>query len=113
MTNVDFYIQAFGAIELRRVSNSDGSIHVSELSIGGAIFHLHEETADPKAFCPKRHDGTTVTIGLFVADVDAVMNQASAAGGEVISPAQDYDYGYRQGKIRDPFGHIWMIEAEI
>ncbi|WP_031526536.1 VOC family protein [Dyadobacter crusticola] len=113
VTNVDFYIQAFGAIELRRISNNDESIHVSELSIDSAIFHLHEETANPKAFSPKRHNGTTVTIGLFVPDVDAVMNRASAAGGEVISPAQDYDYGYRQGKIRDPFGHIWMIEAVI
>jgi PhnB protein len=113
ITNVDFYIQAFGAVELRRISNSDESIHVSELSIDSAIFHLHEETINPEAFSPKRHHGTTVTIGLFVPDVDAVMNRASAAGGEVISPAQDYDYGYRQGKIRDPFGHIWMIEAVI
>ena len=113
ITNVDFYILAFGAIELRRVSNTDNTIHVSELSVDGAIFHLHEETADPKAFCPKRHNGTTVTIGLFVPDVDVVMNRASAAGVEVVSPPQDYDYGYRQGKIMDPFGHIWMIEAEI
>jgi PhnB protein len=113
ITDVDFYVQAFGAIELRRVSNSDNSIHVSELLVDNAIFHLHEETADSGFFSPKRHNGTTVTIGLFVPNVDTVMDRASAAGGEVVSPAQDYDYGYRQGKIRDPFGHIWMIEAKI
>jgi PhnB protein len=41
------------------------------------------------------------------------MNSAIAAGATILSPAQDYDYGYRQGKIKDPFGHIWMIEKNI
>ncbi|WAC14618.1 VOC family protein [Dyadobacter pollutisoli] len=113
VTNVDFYINAFGAVELRRFSNDDGSIHVSELSIDGAIFHLHEVTRNPASFSPERYNGTTTTIGLFVPDVDAFMNRAVAAGAEVLSPAQDYDYGYRQGDIKDPFGHVWMIEMVI
>ncbi|MCE6992016.1 VOC family protein [Dyadobacter sp. CY323] len=113
VTNVDFYIKAFGAVELRRFSNDDGSIHVSELSIDGAIFHLHEETRNPATFNPARHQGTTVTLGLFVPDVDSVMDTAVAAGAVVLSPAQDYDYGYRQGEVKDPFGHIWMIEMKI
>ncbi|MEP7141394.1 MAG: hypothetical protein ABI707_00930 [Ferruginibacter sp.] len=46
-------------------------------------------------------------------DVDAVMDQAIAAGAIETSPAQDYDYGYRQGKIKDPFGHYWLIEMKI
>ena len=112
-TNIDFYQKAFGAIELRRFMNDDGSIHVAELSINGALFHLHEETANPHFFNPLKHQGTTVLIGLFVTDVDTLMAQAIAAGGEEISPAQSYDYGYRQGQIRDPFGHCWMIEMKI
>ena len=111
--DVDFYKKAFGAIELRRFSNDDGTIHVSELSIDGAIFHLHEEVSKGNQFSPEKANGTTVLIGLFVADVDTVMNNAIAAGATVISPAQDYDYGYRQGEIQDPFGHQWMIEMRI
>jgi len=113
ITNIDFYIKAFEAVELRRFSNDDGSIHVAELSIGNAIFHLHEEVRKSTTFSPERHQGTTVIIGLFVEDVDAVMENAIAAGAEVVSPTQSYDYGYRQGQIRDPFGHIWMIEKGI
>lgn len=113
VTNIDFYTEAFGAAELRRFSNDDGSIHVAELSIHGAILHLHEETASTRAFSAKKYNGTTVLIGLFVDDVDAVMNSAIAAGAEVLSPAQDYDYGYRQGEIKDPFGHVWLIEMKI
>jgi len=113
VTNVDFYIEAFGAVELRRFSNDDGSIHVSELSINGSLFHLHEQMKKADVFSPDKHSGTTVTIGLFVTDVDAVIAKAVAAGATIVTPAQDYDYGYRQGDIKDPFGHIWMIEKKI
>ena len=40
----------------------------------------------------------------------AVMEQAVAAGAVVLSPVIDYEYGYRQGEIKDPFGHHWIIE---
>lgn len=111
--DIDFYVKAFGAIELRRFSNDDGTIHVAELSIDGALFHLHEEVSRVNQFSPEKVNGTTTLIGLFVPDVDIVMNKAIAAGATVISPAQDYDYGYRQGEIKDPFGHQWMIEMRI
>ena len=111
--NIEFYTKAFGAIELRRWMNDDGTYHVAELSIDGAMFHLHEEKPTASQFSPEKINGTTTLIGLFVKDVDAVMNKAIAAGALVISPAQSYDYGYRQGEIKDPFGHHWMIEMKI
>jgi PhnB protein len=40
---VEFYKKAFNAIELRCFSNDDGTVHVSELEICGALFHIHEE----------------------------------------------------------------------
>ena len=111
--NIDFYAKAFDAIELRRWTNDDGSVHVAELSIAGAIFHLHEESLKSCLYSPEKHNGTTTVIGLFVSDVDAFINKAITAGAIEVSPAQDYDYGYRQGKIKDPFGHQWMIEMKI
>ncbi len=111
--DISFYIKGFGAVELRRFSNDDGSIHVSELSVNGNVFHLHEIGSKKEFFSPGEHLGTTVLIGLFVADVDAVMNSAVAAGATIVSPAQDHDYGYRQGELRDPFGHYWLIEKKI
>ncbi|HEY0434008.1 MAG TPA: VOC family protein [Chitinophagaceae bacterium] len=111
--DISFYEKAFGAKELRRFSNDDGSIHVSELSISGTLFHLHEITAKPYYFSPLKHEGSTVTIGLFVPNVDTVMKAAIAAGAQEVSPAQDYEYGYRQGSIRDPFGHYWQIQEKI
>ncbi len=111
--DISFYEAAFGATELRRFTNEDGSIHVAELSIHGALFHLHEITAKPYFLDPVTQNGTTVTIGLFVPDVDMVINSAIKAGAALIEPPQDYDYGYRQGTIKDPFGHYWQIQKKI
>lgn len=112
-TNIDFYINGLGAVELRNWKNDDGSIHVSELSIDGAVFHLHQENTSKGVMTPEQCKGVTNIIGLFVEDVDAVINLAVSAGAILISKAQDYDYGYRQGDIRDPFGHLWMIQKKI
>jgi PhnB protein len=113
ITDISFYEKAFGATELRRWANDDQSIHVAELSINGALFHIHEAKLTAGQFNPAHVNGITSLIGLFVPDVDKVMGQAIAAGATLISPAYSYDYGYRQGQIRDPFGQIWLIEMSI
>ena len=113
VTDISFYEKAFDAIELRRFTNDDNSIHVAELSINGALFHLHEAKFSAGQFNPSHINGVTALIGLFVPDVDKVMERAIAAGATVMSPAQSYDYGYRQGEIKDPFGQVWMIEMSI
>ncbi|MBA4849316.1 VOC family protein [Emticicia sp. BO119] len=113
VTDVSFYEKAFGAIEKMRFSNEDGSIHVVELSINGAIFHIHEITTKSYFFSPEKNNGCTVCIGLFVTDVDKVMKKAINAGATEVNPAQDYDYGYRQGTVKDPFGHYWQIQKKI
>ncbi|HMH34334.1 MAG TPA: VOC family protein [Puia sp.] len=111
--DLDFYKKAFGTVETKHITNDDGSIHVSEMFIDGAMFHFHEESYNGTTFPPGKYNGVTTTIGLMVADMDAVMARAVAAGARVTSPAQSYDYGYRQGSIMDPLGHHWIIEMVI
>ena len=113
ISDISFYTNAFGAIVHHCWNNTDGSIHVAELSINGALFHIHEETGNNNMVSPATGRISTVIIGLFVPDVDAVMDKAIAAGAALINPATSYDYGYRQGDIKDPFGHHWMIEMKI
>lgn len=112
LTDVSFYADAFGAKEIRRFTNDDGSIHVLELSLNGAIFHLHEQW-ESKLVSPSKAGASTVSVNIFVDDVDAVVAQAVTAGAKVTSPAQDFDYGYRQADIIDPYGHCWQIQKEI
>jgi len=110
---LDFYKQALGAEELRRFDNPDGSIHVSEMTIGGNLFHFHEENAGKGHLDPTRAGGVTTIIDLFVPDVDAVLARVQASGITLLSPAQDYEYGYRQGSFVDPHGHEWLISQVI
>ena len=113
LAGMEFYKKAFGAVELRRWSNPDGSVHVAEMSIDGAMFHIHEEVARDKQLSPETVNAVTSLIGIFVPDPDLLANNAVLAGGQVTSPMQDYDYGYRQGVITDPFGHQWLLQKKI
>jgi PhnB protein len=111
-SNIDFYMR-FGATEHFCFRNDDGSIHVAELEINGAIFHLHEIVRGFNALEPTSAKGVTSVIGLFVPDVDEVMDKAIQAGATEINPAKDYEYGYRQGMFKDPFGHYWQIQKKL
>lgn len=110
--NVDFYTK-LGATERFCFRNDDGSIHVVELELDGAVFHLHEIMHWSGALEPLSAKGVTAVIGLFVPDVDDVMRRALQAGAIEIHPATDYDYGYRQGMFKDPFGHYWQIQKRL
>ena len=110
---LEYYKKAFDAVELWRRTNDDGSVHVAELTIDGALFHLHEEVSRISELSPETLKATTIAIGLFVSDPHAVMAKAVAAGGTEIDPVTDYDYNYRQGCLADPFGHHWLIEKKI
>jgi PhnB protein len=110
---MDFYIKAFGAIVLRQWNNDDGSVHVAEMMIDGAMFHLHEEVSGKNQLSPDSVGATTSLIGLFTSDPDRLVDAATRHGGRIIDAIQDYDYGYRQGTLEDPFGHQWLIQKKI
>ena len=111
-SNIEFYLK-LGAKENFCLRNDDDSIHVAELEINGAIFHLHEIMGWFDALEPISAKGVTSVIGLFVRDVDELMHRAIMAGATEINPAKDHDYGYRQGMFKDPFGHYWQIQKKI
>jgi PhnB protein len=113
LAELNFCKAAFGAVELRRFSNPDGSVHVAEMSIGGALFHIHEEMPGSVEMSPEQLKGTSSAIGLFVPDPAATVRNAVAAGGREISPTRDYDYGYQQATMMDPAGHVWLIQKRL
>jgi PhnB protein len=103
---LEFYKNAFGVEEVLLVKNEDGSIHVAELSLQGALFHLHEGMLETTA-------GMRVELGLFLDDPDSLMDRALAAGARLIEPMKDFEYGYRQGSFEDPFGFHWTLQKKL
>src|SRR5882672_11239729 len=104
---VEFYKAAFGAIEVYRVEDPSGSV-VSRLSVDGAEFWLADESPPHSNFSPESLGGGWVRMILTVDDPDAAFQRAVAAGATVVSPVSD-QYGWRIGRIVDPFGHHWEI----
>jgi PhnB protein len=105
---VEFYQKAFGAVEIMRVSDPDGAL-VAELTVDGSPFFLADESPAHGNFSPESVAGNTVRLALSVVDPDTVFAHALAAGAREIYPVADQDYGYRLGRLEDPFGHHWEI----
>jgi PhnB protein len=104
---IEFYKRAFGADELFRVEHEKGDV-VARLSVDGAEFWLADESPKHLNFSPESLGGGTVRIVLTVEDPDAVFEKAVAAGATVVLPICN-QYGWRLGRIVDPFGHHWEI----
>jgi PhnB protein len=106
---IDFYKQAFGAAELGRMAGPDGRIGHAEIKIGDSPVMLADEFPEMGYRSPQMLGGTPVSLLLYVPDVDALFNQAVAAGATVVRPVKDQFYGDRSGTLADPFGHVWTI----
>ena len=107
---LDFYREAFGANETGpRLTAPDGSIVHTEFRIGTATVMVSEHNPDFGTAEPRSLGGTPVRLALEVEDADAVVEAAERAGAKVLIPVADQFYGYRAGRIEDPFGHVWVI----
>ena len=106
---VEFYRQAFGAIEVYRVGGTDENPEVvSQLTIGEDLFWVSDESPEHENFSPESIGGGTVRMLLIVADPDTSVAQAVAAGATEVAQVTD-EHGWRLGRVRDPFGHHWEI----
>ena len=110
---IDFYKRAFGAIEMVRLEGADGRVAHCEIKIGDASILLADEWEGVGATSPSSLGGSPVIIHLLVDDVDAIAKRAIEAGAEVIFPVADQPYGERAGRLRDPFGHMWLLATKI
>jgi PhnB protein len=106
---VEFYKQAFGAVELYRVGGTDEhDAVVSQLGVGESSFWIADESPAHENFSPETVGGSTSRLLLIVDDPDAAVAQAVAAGAIVVRPVTE-EHRWRLGRIRDPFGHHWEI----
>lgn len=106
---LDFYQRAFGAKEIMRMPGPGGKIMHAEIRIGNSVVMLADEHPEINARSPEAFGGSPVMIHLYVEDVDAMFNQALAAGAKVERPLADQFYGDRTGGVKDPFGYSWYI----
>jgi|SRR5579863_1228321 PhnB protein len=110
---LEFYKRAFGAAETVRMPDPKGRIAHAEIKIGDSMIMLADEHHEMGHRGPRTLGGTSVSILLYVPDVDTVFDRAIKAGAKSQRPVADQFYGDRMGTLEDPFGHVWTIGTHI
>jgi uncharacterized glyoxalase superfamily protein PhnB len=110
---IEFYRNAFDAVEEMRLPGDDGRLMHALVRIGGSPVMLVDENREFGMLGPKALGGSPVTIHLYVQDVDAVVARAVDAGAKLTMPVDDMFWGDRYGQIEDPFGHHWSIATPV
>jgi PhnB protein len=111
-TAIDFYVTALDATELMRYADPSGKIVQAEVQIGNDVIALTEHDGDCN-LSPTDLGGSPLLLTLTVDDADATGNAMISAGAEVVIPIDDRYYGRREGRLRDPAGHLWIISEHL
>lgn len=106
---IEFYKNAFDAVELARLPGPQGKIMHAMMRIGDSAIMLVDEMPEWGALGPKSLEGSPVTIHIYVADADAFVARAVGAGAKITMPLEDMFWGDRYCKLEDPFGHHWSV----
>lgn len=106
---LEFYKNAFGAVEIIRLAGPDGIIGHAEIKVGNSKVMVADEHPIMGFVGPNTLGGTTVSLLVYVSNVDQSYAQAIRAGAKMMKPIQDQFYGDRTGSIVDPFGHVWTL----
>jgi PhnB protein len=110
---IDFYKHAFGATEMFRMAGPDGRVGHAELKIGDSIIMLADEMREMGYRSPRALGGSSVSLLLYVEDVDTQFKRAVKAGATAQRPVANQFYGDRSGTLEDPFGHVWTISTHV
>lgn len=106
---ITFYREAFGAELIERFADSSGIVVHAAIRIGASIVSMTQEVEEWQLLGPTAIGGSAVLLHLTLADPDAACARAVERGAVVVISIEDRPYGKREGRLRDPFGHLWIL----
>jgi PhnB protein len=104
---IEFYRRSLGARLAERFVLDDVVVH-AQLNIGAAAFTLTAEVRAWGLLAPSSVGGSSSLVTLEVVDARSVGEAMVSAGATVVVPIEDRPYGRCEGRIQDPFGHLWI-----
>ena len=110
---IEFYKKAFGAVEMLRMADPQGRVGHAEIKIGDSVIMLADEHPAMGYRGPRSLGGSSVSILLYLEDVDRVFERAIKAGAKAQRPVANQFYGDRSGTLEDPFGHVWTVATHV
>jgi PhnB protein len=110
---IDFYIRALGVREVTRfIHPVTGAVSHADLARGGVAFSLTEEARAWNSDAPPSLGGSPVVLRLRCDDVDTLFTRFVETGATIVFPLQIFA-GERMGRVRDPFGHLWLLSQRL
>lgn len=110
---IDFYRRAFGATEVMRLGGPNGKVMHAEMKIGDSHIMLADEFPEMDVRGPLSRGGSSLSLLLYLPNVDAAFARALAEGAKEVRPLKDQFYGDRSGTVVDPFGHVWSLATHV
>jgi len=110
---IDFYARVFGAREVFRIPGPGDRIGHAELKFGPVTIMLADEHPEHGILSPLAFGGTGLRIHLHVDNVDTLARRAVEAGATILMEPTNQPHGERQCRLRDPFGHEWLLGHEV
>lgn len=110
---LEFYRDAFNAKRLERFADQSGRVVHAAMKVGDSVFTMAQEVVSWGLTSPETTMGASVLLHLTVPNPDKTAKAMVNLGGKVIIEIEDRPYGKREGRVRDPFGHAWILSKTI
>ena len=108
-----WYQNVLGAKERSRIKGQDNKVMHAEMEIGDSLIFLAEENPEYKNKTPKATNGNSITLHIYVEDVDDTIKKAVQNGATLLMAPMDMFYGDRVGNIEDPYGYSWTLATHV
>jgi len=106
-----FYAAVLGAVPGMRIEDGSGAVVHAEIDVAGLRMSLTQADGSLNQ-SPPQLGGSPVLLTLM-GDPDALQERALANGGTMLIPVEDRPYGMRDGRMQDPFGHLWLFTKTL
>jgi PhnB protein len=110
---IGFYTRVFGAVETFRLQEPGGRVGHAELRFGPVTVMVADEHPEGNILSPLAFGGTGTRVHLHVDDADVMARRAVDAGAVILFGPEDQPHGERQCRLRDPWGHEWLLGHPI
>jgi lactoylglutathione lyase len=107
----EFYERVFGVSVIYEDDDSV-AFEFENLTVNLLAARAAGELIEP-APVAAREAGSRFQLTIWVEDADAVCEQLSAAGVQLLNGPQDREWGMRTAAFSDPDGHVWEVAAKI
>ncbi|MCU0490771.1 MAG: VOC family protein [Chloroflexaceae bacterium] len=102
---IEFLVNVFGAVELRRFNHLDGRIMHAEIRIDDTVVMLADGNDD---WTP-----LPVSVHVYVPDVDATYQRALELGARSVQEPVKKDDEDKRGGFQDLGGTTWWIATKV